>query len=111
MSEVNWRGDDVLRRVQRATEFGIDRTMADAVVESKRNHPGWKNKTGTAEGSIRIVKEAGENALGGTSGEWGSTGVNYMIFLEVKHGSALRSATRVYRNLKRYIREEFQRRA
>ena len=49
-----WNGDDVKAKVLAAAEKGIDKTMAAAVRDTKGSHPGWKNITGLAEGSVRI---------------------------------------------------------
>lgn len=88
---VNWRGPVVAKAVKEATRKGIDRTMSKASVYAKTNHPGWVNQTGTAEGSIRIVQRARE-VRHQIVGIWGSVDVDYMIWLELKHGSALRGA-------------------
>lgn len=88
---VNWKGADVKAKVDEASRRGIDDTMAAAVNTGKSNHPGWKNVTGTAEGSIAIQAPAKEGE-GGVVGRWGSQGVRYMLPLEVNRGAALRSA-------------------
>lgn len=98
-----WNGKKVAAEVQRAAEKGINKTMAEAVITAKLNHPGWSNRTSKAEGSIQIIEPAKPigNEVGG---KWGSKGVNYMIFLELKHGGALREAAGVtYPNLARNI--------
>lgn len=102
---LRWNGDDVKRKVERAARIGIDKTMAQAVVHAKRNHPGWKNRTGLAEGSVRIIQQAERRGSGQIVGVWGSTGVNYVIWLELKQGSFLRSAgDAVYPKLKENIK-------
>lgn len=107
-TRLTWRGDELKRRAQAAAEKGIDKTMSEASIEAKQNHPGWKNVTGTAEGSVRPVRFA-ETRAGKTSGIWGSQDVNYMIWLELKHGSALRAAAdRIYPRLAGHIREAFR---
>lgn len=103
---LKWYGDKVKRKVRKAAKDAIDETMGKAVRHAKRhrNHPGWKNRTGTAEGSIRIIEFAHREGSR-TVGLWGSIGVNYMIWLELKHGSALRSAgDATYSNLADRIR-------
>ena len=91
------------RHVREAAKRGIDDTMAACVNTGKSNHPGWKNITGTAEGSIAIQRPAEEQG-GGVVGRWGSQGVRYMLPLEVNHGAALRSAAdNQYPSLKRRI--------
>ncbi len=102
-----WNGDDVKAKVLAAAEKGIDKTMAAAVRDTKGSHPGWKNITGLAEGSVRIVKFATRQG-NRVSGQWGSLGVKYVIFLELKHGSFLRmSGDRNYPMLAGVIRKAF----
>ena len=91
MSELKWKGDIVAKRVKRAAEIGINDTMARSVTLAKQSHPGWRNVTGTAEGSIRIVEKA-KQERGSIFGRWGSAAVHYFLYLELYHGSALRSA-------------------
>lgn len=105
---LNWRGGDVKRAVDEAVQRGIDDTMAAAVNEGKSNHPGWKNITGTAEGSIAIQVPA-RMERDGLVGRWGSQGVRYMLPLEVKRGAALRSAAdNTYPTLSRRIKEHLK---
>ncbi len=90
---IDWRGDAVQAKLRRAQIAAVDQTMAACVLDTQGNekHPGWKNVTGTAEGSVRIVnfaKEDGDRVVG----IWGSAGVNYVLWLELKHGSFLRSS-------------------
>lgn len=93
-SRLMWYGDAMKRRVSRAAKAGIDDTTAAAAIYAKGNHPGWRNQTGTAEGSIR--NEAAEHVgLNRIRGRFGSWAVDYMIWLELKHGSALRNAADV----------------
>ena len=87
----SWNGDKVIENVERATLHAMDETVTQAVIRAKRNHPGWKNRTGIAEGSIRVIRFA-RRAGAHIEALWGSTGVNYMLPLEFKRGSALRSA-------------------
>ena len=104
MSELNWRGDIVAKRVKRAAEIGINDTMARSVTLAKQSHPGWNNVTGTAEGSIRIVEKA-KQERGSIFGRWGSASVGYMLQLEIFHGSALRSAgAKLYPQLAKRIK-------
>ena len=88
---LHWNGDRVAAKVRAASEAAINETMADAVIQAKQHHPGWQNRTGTAEGSVRIVQPATQGREG-IYGEWGSVRVNYVIWLELKHGSFLRNA-------------------
>lgn len=78
---LRWRGNQVTRRLRQAQRDAVDATMADAVIHAKRNHP-WRNRTGTAEGSIQIAEPARE-AAGGVVGVWGSLDVRYFRWLEM----------------------------
>jgi hypothetical protein len=109
---LDWRGQQVLGKVLKAVERGVNVTMAAAVLDTKGNHPGWRNITGFAEGSVRIINFATRSGKR-VSGEWGSLGSlggkrnknNYVFWLEVKHGAFLRkSADRNYPNLAGAIR-------
>lgn len=77
---IQWHGEAVIRRLRRATAEGINATMTDAVLRAKRSHP-WRNRTGFAEGSIRILVPA-TAATAAIEGVWGSSGVRYMARLE-----------------------------
>ena len=106
---LKWNGDAIKRKWAEAAKIGVDKTMSEAVIEAKRNHPGWKNVTGFAEGSIGIVGFA-EAQGSRVRGLWGSSSCSYMIWLELKHGSALRrSADTMYKRLTRNIREAYAR--
>lgn len=77
---LHWRGDEVKRRMQMASIVGINVTMAQAVEESKTNHP-WTYRTGTLERGIRIAKPASVRGAS-VSGLWGVINVLYGKFLE-----------------------------
>lgn len=102
---LKWNGDALKQKALDAARRAVDRTMSEAVVQAKNNHPGWHNITGTAEGSVNVVQFAQEN--GGTvRGLWGSASVDYVKWLELKHGSFLRSAAAgIYPRLAKYLRE------
>jgi len=108
MAKSEWRGDQVKKNVLDAGLFGMNKVMAKCVMRAKMNHPGWKNITATAEGSIRIIefaKKIGKFLIG----KWGSRNVDYMIWLEIKHGSALRNAAaieypKLFKEMKRKIK-------
>ena len=105
---LKWNGPKVKKKLVASVKEGINKTMADCVSYAKDHHPGWKNQTGTAEGSIRITQFA-ELDRGDVSGQWGSVGVDYFKYLELNHGSALRmSADTNYSKLKGYIRAAFK---
>lgn len=107
---LKWNGDNLKAKALAASEYGVDKTMAEAVVQAKTNHPGWHNRTGTAEGSIKVQEfaDAAPDRPNVVRGLWGSSGVNYFIWLELKHGAALRAAAQaIYPKLRAYIRERF----
>ena len=78
---MDWRGDRVRERARAAQKEGINQTMAKSVEHAARHHP-WTYRTGTLEGSLRIVNYATEGQRG-VSGLWGSTDVLYAIMLEL----------------------------
>ncbi len=106
---LNWRGEEIKNKLLEAQKRGVDKTMAECVVQAKSNHPGWHNRTGTAEGSVRIQQFA-QPSGSGARGLWGSSAVNYVIWLELKHGSFLRRTADIkYPSLAGFIREAFAR--
>lgn len=92
---LHWNGDGVARHVEEAARKGINDVMAKSVVSGQRSHPGWRNRTGTAEGSVQIQEPAHRQG-NAVLGRWGSRGVNYVIFLELKHGSFLRHSADIH---------------
>ena len=88
---LTWYGDVIKLRVGDAAKRGVDDTMAAAALSAKGNHPGWRNITTTAEGSVTIITPA-HDVPGAVRGVWGSRGVNYVVWLELKHGAFLRNA-------------------
>ncbi len=101
---LKWFGPKVKLSVLQASIKGVNLTMAEAVIQFKNNHPGWINDTSKAEGSVQIL-EGAKRVGSAVQGIWGSTGVNYMIWLELNHGGAMRNAATVtYPNLARNIR-------
>ena len=105
---LKWHAALLEHEVVQSARAAIDRTMIECVNHSKRNHPNWQNRTGTAEGSVRILFRARRIGRGLVGGEWGSAGTDYAIFLELKHGPWLRGARDAeYPNLNKRFREEF----
>lgn len=77
---LNWQGDAVVKRIEKASRKGINKIMTDAVIHAKHN-TAFTYRTGTAERSIRIAKQA--RTAGGVSfGYWGSLAVKYFKYLE-----------------------------
>jgi len=91
-ARIDWRGRQVQQHVVAASAAGINDVLARSVGEAKGSHPGWRNRSGNAEGSIRVIDVATGASL---VGRWGSVGVVYMRRLEFEHGAALRSAADV----------------
>lgn len=103
---LTWHGERIAARMVAASVKGVDDTTAATAIYAKRNHPGWRNRTGTAEGSIRMDPARVEGDR--VRGRVGSFAVNYFIFLELIHGSALRNAADVeFPSLARRIRSHF----
>ena len=79
---LEWKGDKLLERVAGIVPRAMDDTTAAASIQAKGDHPGWHNRTGTAEGSIR-----GEPARRFGPTLWralfGSFDVNYFLWLEI----------------------------
>lgn len=106
---IKWNGDILIKKVHKAIRLGMDETMTAALFEAKNNHPGWSNVTGTAEGSVRIKDFSKQLAGSIFRGVWGSVDVNYVIWLELKHGSFLRnSADKHHKNLGARIRRRLK---
>lgn len=77
---LKWNGDNILRRINRASRVGINRTMGQCVLVAKQDHA-FTNRTTIAEGSISVVTGAvtqGDKSFG----IWGSKGVIYFKYLE-----------------------------
>jgi hypothetical protein len=71
----------LMRRIESAIEAGGNDTLAKAVISAKQNH-GWKNQTGTLEGSYRLepMQKVGASSFRGL---FGSFDVAYAVFLEL----------------------------
>ena len=104
---LEWKGEQILRTMRRAEARGAGFVIARCVGHAKRNHPGWKRRSGRAEKSIRkieLTRDAGGNLIG----KWGST-LFYVKFLEINNGAFLRNAADTwYPKLAGKIREFFQ---
>lgn len=105
MSKLNWRGRQVQEKVSKAALAGLTDTVAASVQYAKANHNGWQNRTGTAEGSI----QSGTPHIFGNTAKitWGSFGVEYFIFLEMRYNTLRNAADATYPslipNIKRHI--------
>ena len=91
---VDWRGDELLKRIKKAQIFGINKTMSEAVIHAKSNHT-WRNRTGTLEGSINIVTYGRETETG-AEGVWGSQDVRYALIHELSGVITPKVADKLY---------------
>lgn len=82
LKRLSWNGDNLERRLRKAALAAIDDTTAAAALYARQNHPGWHNRTGTAEGSIRMepARDVGGRQYRGL---FGSFDVDYFIWLEI----------------------------
>lgn len=106
---LNWRGKRIQQQMRAASIAAVNEVMADCVSTVKNGgHPGWQNRTGTAERSVQIQDfAAAQGAM--VLGRWGSRGVVYMKWLEILRGAALRtSADMNYPNLPGRIRAHYR---
>jgi hypothetical protein len=81
-----WRRIDpiaprLIRRLDSAILAAMDDTTAAAAISAKQNHPGWRNRTGTAEGSLRMEPARRHGRI--FRGLFGSFDVAYFIWLEI----------------------------
>lgn len=66
---LKWFGKAVTEKMEKAQVEGVNRTMAECVIEAKGNHP-WQNRTGLLEGAIDVTSYA-ERHGAGVKGTWG----------------------------------------
>jgi len=79
---VEWYGDKVASKMQKATAFGIDQTLAACVVNAKGNYyQGHGLRTSTLQGSVQ-ARPAEIRSTGDVVGYWGSFDVDYAIYIE-----------------------------
>ena len=107
---LDWKGDQIKKRLLNAARQGIDETMADCVVEAMKNTP---VDTTTLQGSEEFEKAVIRGDV--VSGRWGSYDVEYAFYVEVgargRPGeNMLRDAAdKEYPKLKKRIAERFKR--
>ena len=107
---VSYNGPRLTQRAQAASIAGLNETMDACVSEGKMNHRGWRNRTGLAEGSIKVLRRA--SAFGSKAGgSWGSFGCPYFIYLERRYGTLRGAADVVYPTLGRRVLSNFARMA
>ncbi len=78
---LNWKGDQLKRKVVRATRIAIDATMSAAIQHARRNHgPGahgqqrFESQKGDLERGTTTV-QAAKKTGGSIVGRWGVVGV------------------------------------
>ena len=88
-SRVNWKGDKLLRKADKAQKAGIDATMQAAILHAKANHgPGahgrqrFESQAGELERSVRVSQSARRQGRF-VMGRWGSMGVVYARRIEL----------------------------
>jgi hypothetical protein len=107
---VSYNGPRLTQRAQAASIAGLNETMEACVGEAKTNHRGWRNRTGRAEGSIKVLRRA--SGFGSKAGgSWGSWDCPYFIHLERRYGTLRGAADVVYPTLGRRVVTNFQRMA
>ena len=75
---LDWKGNEVKRRILQAARRGIDETMGACVEDAQPNTP---VVTGNLRRSIKI-QELAQQRGDTVSGLWGSADVNYALWVE-----------------------------
>ncbi len=78
--EFDWKGDEVFEQVKVAAELGVDRTLAEAASQAKRDHR-WVSRTGFLEATIGVVDFAHSDGLS-VKGAFGAL-ANYALDVEI----------------------------
>lgn len=79
---LRWYGDKFKKRAEKAALTGINKTMGDAVLYAKENHP-WVYRTGKLEQNTKVIMPAQGVGRGVYAGAWGVTAqAPYGKFLE-----------------------------
>lgn len=78
---LNWKGDELKRKTERAVRLAIDATMAAAIQHARRNHGAgahgagrFVSQKGDLERGTKIVQHAKKKG-GSIVGRWGVVGV------------------------------------
>lgn len=103
---LDWKGDEIQKKMEAAIKRGINQTMSAAVINAKKNHT-FKNRTGTLEGSIRPVVAAHKQGSEFV-GLWGSADVAYALPVEFRLPFLRPAADAEYPNLARNIQNAFE---
>ena len=79
-SRINWKGDALKRRAEKAAMLGIDATIGAAIIHARSNHGGVGARFQTRSGELeRHTKAAGpaRRTRRGVVGLWGAIGLVY----------------------------------
>lgn len=86
---LNWKGDELKRKTERASKLAIDATMSAAIIHAKSDHGAGAHAAGRfvtrlsgLEGGMRIVQPArrqGQHVVG----RWGVIAVAYARRIEL----------------------------
>jgi len=112
---VSYNGPRLTQRAQAASIAGLNETMDACVSEGKMNHRGWRNRTGRAEASIKVLRRASPFGSGSAGGSWGSGpgsalgDAPYFIYLERRYGTLRGAADVVYPTLGNRVISNFHR--
>ena len=70
---TQWNSGKIQKEVEDRAIKAIDKKLSAVVIDAKKNHPGWKNISTVAEGSVKVQRWAKKqgNLIIGT---WGSVG-------------------------------------
>ena len=82
--QLDWKGPQVRRAIERASEWGIDKTTSECVRDAKENVP---VRTGALQGSIRMQPATRRGKY--IEGTWGSFDVNYALAIELGNPSLI----------------------
>ncbi len=79
-SRINWKGDALKRRAEKAAILGIDATMGAAIIHARSNHGGgagrFQTRTGELERHTKVARSA-RRTRRGVVGTWGVIGLVY----------------------------------
>ena len=101
---TKWYGDEILRKVQRASTEAIDEVLAESVRDA-RSSRWWQSESGRLEANI--VQEKAEATPRGARGRFGTTqrGGFYGLFLERRRPFLRPAGDRTFPRLAAAIRK------
>ena len=102
---VEWRGDELAKRASSAALAGTQETLDLAAAHARAVHPGWSNRTGTAERTIHADRVARDRAR--ATGRFGFE-VPYGVFLEHRGHTIERAAQAIFPSLAQRIARRFR---